>query len=126
MIRSLRLADAGLLFLFLSKSPVDEARARCRLSERGRELAALFPLLRDCIVTQDTAHSYICVRNGLIQGLACLHQLLVFAQRSRYLCQATSRRVSFAIQVLKMVEIRSHCHGYFLFAAESGAYVCIE
>ena len=72
MIRSLRLADVAVLLLFLGKSPVDEAKARCRLSDRGWELTKLLPLLRSCLVSQDTQHSYISVQRGLIQGLVCL------------------------------------------------------
>ncbi|MCJ7521152.1 MAG: hypothetical protein MUP21_02890, partial [Dehalococcoidia bacterium] len=72
MIRSLHLADVAMLLLFLGKSPVDEAKARCKLNDRGRKLAALFPLLRSCLVSQDTQHSCICIHGGFIQGLAAL------------------------------------------------------
>jgi hypothetical protein len=72
MIRSLRLADAALLLLFLGKSPVDEARTRSRLNDRGLELAALVPLIRSCLMAQDARHSYICIRGGFIQAMACL------------------------------------------------------
>ena len=72
MIRSLRLADVPALLLFLGRAPVNEARARCRLNNGGRELVTLFPLLRGCLVSQETQHSYICVRRAAILGLACV------------------------------------------------------
>ncbi|UCG83237.1 MAG: hypothetical protein JSW38_13940 [Dehalococcoidia bacterium] len=72
MIRSLRLADVPALLLFLGKSPVNEARARGRLNDGGRELVTLFPIIKGCLVSQDTEHSYICVRRAAILGLACL------------------------------------------------------
>jgi hypothetical protein len=72
MIRSLRLGDVATLLLFLGKSPSDEARVRGRLNDRGWELALLFPLLKDCLVSGDTGRSFVCFQRGAIRGLACL------------------------------------------------------
>ncbi len=72
MIRPLRLADVAALLLFLGKSPVNEARARGRLGDKGWELAAAGPALKDCLVARDSHLSYVCARGGSIQGLTCL------------------------------------------------------
>lgn len=72
MIRSLRVADVGALLLFLGKSPINEARVRDRLGEKGWELASVFSLLKGCLVSRDRQCSFVCVRGGLIQGLVCL------------------------------------------------------
>jgi len=72
MIRSLRLADVAALLLFLGKSPINEARVRDRLSDKGWELGAVFPLLKGCLVSGDKQRSFVCVHRGLIQGLVCL------------------------------------------------------
>jgi hypothetical protein len=72
MIRSLRLDDIAALLLFLGKSPGDEAMVRGRLNDRGWELALLFPLLKDCLVSGKIRRSFICIERGAIQGLACL------------------------------------------------------
>jgi len=72
MIRSLRLADVAALLLFLGKSPINEARVRDRLSDKGWELGSVFPLLKGCLVSGDKQRSFVYVRRGLIEGLACL------------------------------------------------------
>jgi hypothetical protein len=72
MIRSLRLADVAVLLLFLGKSPINVARVRDRLSDKGWELGSVFPLLKGCLVSGDRRCSIVYVRRGLIQGLVCL------------------------------------------------------
>lgn len=72
MIRSLRLADVAALLLFLGKSPINEARVRDRLGDKGWELGSVFPLLKGCLVSGDKQRSFVCVHRGLIQGLVCL------------------------------------------------------
>ena len=72
MIRPLRLADVAALLLFLGRSPANEARARGRLGDEGWELAAAVPAIKDCLVDRDSHLSYVCVRGGAIDGLACL------------------------------------------------------
>ena len=69
MIRSLRLADLAALLLFLGKSPANEARARDRFNDKGQEPATLFPLIKGCLVSQDTQHCYICARGAAVHGL---------------------------------------------------------
>jgi hypothetical protein len=72
MIRSLRLADVAALLLFLGKSPINVARVRDRLSDKGWELGSVFPLLKGCLVSGDKRCSLVSVHRGLIQGLVCL------------------------------------------------------
>jgi hypothetical protein len=72
MIRSLRVADVATLLLFLGKSPINVARVRDRLSDKGWELGSAVPLLKGCLVSGDKQCSLVYVRHVLIQGLVCL------------------------------------------------------
>ena len=72
MIRSFRLADVAALLLFLGRSPINEARVRDRLSDKGWEIRLVFPLLKGCLVSGDKQRSFVCVHRGLIEGLVCL------------------------------------------------------
>ena len=74
MIRSLRLTDIATLLLFLGKSPVDEARTRGRLISKKGELLSAIPLLKGCLISEDTQQSLIYVHRGLIRGLVCLRR----------------------------------------------------
>jgi len=71
MIRSLRIADAAALLLFVGKSPVNEARVRDRLCQRGR-VALMLSLLKDCMVPGNSRRNYIYTHHGLIRGMVCL------------------------------------------------------
>jgi hypothetical protein len=72
MIRSLHLTDIAVLLLFLGKSPSNEAKVRDKLSSREFELLAAAPLLRACLISDDSKCSFICVRQGFIQALVSL------------------------------------------------------
>lgn len=72
MIRSLRLGDAATLLLFLGNSPVEEARVRGSLGDRGWEFSSVIPLLRSCLISGKTERSYVCVSDGRIRGLVCI------------------------------------------------------
>lgn len=72
MIRVLHLADTPMLLLFLSSSPVNEARMRDKLAAREVELLAAAPLLRGCLISDNKRCSFVCVHRGFIQALVSL------------------------------------------------------
>jgi len=75
MIRALRPTDVVALLLFLSRPPIEEARARDRLSYGGWQLPLLFHLLKCSIFPDDERRFSVSVERGLIHGLACLRSL---------------------------------------------------
>ncbi len=72
MIRSLHLTDTPALLIFLGKSPANEAKVRDKLTTREVELLAAAPLLRACLISDDSKCSFVCVHQGFIHALVSL------------------------------------------------------
>ncbi len=106
MIRSLHLTDTPALLIFLGKSPANEAKVRDRLSSREFELLAAAPLLRACLISDDSKCSFVCVHQGFIQALVSLKRCrgpaawmvdrLLLSPGREELCSELLERVGFA------------------------------
>lgn len=74
MIRPLHLTDVAVLLLFLGKSPVNEARARGRLSYKEKASPLAVPALMSGLISRDRRHSLVYAHRGLIRGLVYLRR----------------------------------------------------
>lgn len=106
MIRSLHLTDVAALLLFLSNSPVNEARTRDKPSSKRGELLWAAPLLRSCLLSESKHCSLGYFQQGFIKGLVCLRrcrgpsawvvQLLLLAPRQEQVCVELLEKLGFA------------------------------